>query len=111
MMIQRRIRHETTVDRFDGHLYVSSNGKLVVDEHSSDAEHLTASASRDSQPLYDCRTYLDEVVPKEWHGKRVDVEVMRIEVGGEVRAVHVKITPGSSPGGMTDVRHASLNAR
>lgn len=87
----KRTRQETTIDRFDGHAYVSGNGKLVVDKHASDEEHLMASPSRDEHPLYDCRSYVDDVVPKAWHGKRVNVEVKQDATDGVIRSVQLKI--------------------
>lgn len=59
-----------TVGRHVGYAYVSGNGQLVIDEHPSDAEHLLSPQTRDTQPLYDCRVYLKDLVPKEWLGVR-----------------------------------------
>lgn len=49
--------------------YVSSNGQLVIDQHASDEEHLKALATRQSQPMYDCRFYWSDVMPKTWLGR------------------------------------------
>jgi len=49
--------------------YVSGNGQLVIDRHASDEEHLRAPATRESQPMYDCRLYWSDVMPKTWLGR------------------------------------------
>lgn len=66
------MRDDTDTKRvvIDGYAYVSSNGQLVIDRHPTDEAHLLAEQTRDSQPLYDCRTYLADLIPKEWFGKR-----------------------------------------
>lgn len=83
-------RDREVVDEQSGYAYVSSNGKLVIDQHASDEEHLKAPATRASQPMYDCRIYLDEVVPKEWLGKHGKFTVRRVtSIFGEVLEVSV----------------------
>lgn len=73
-----------------GYAYVSSNGQLVIDRHATDDEHLTAPASRNTQPMYDCRTYLRDVIPKEWIGKRGKFTLRLTRApDGTVRAVSV----------------------
>jgi hypothetical protein len=56
----------TERQEIDGQVYVSSNGQLVIDRCCSDTEHLLAYSTRDTQPLHDCRTYLRDLIPKEW---------------------------------------------
>lgn len=70
----------TTVmqERNDMHCYVNGTGQLVFDQHPSDQDHLTAPATRDTQPLYDCRVYLRDLLPKEWQGKRGKLRVSRM---------------------------------
>src|SRR5882724_4264489 len=67
----------TDISEYVGHLYVSSNGQLVVDKHVSDAEHLLASSDQGSQPLYGCRMYIDDLIPEEWRNKPVKLTVFK----------------------------------
>lgn len=79
-----------------GYMYVSGNGQLVVDRHASDEEHLLATATRESQPLYDCRVYLRDVVPAEWQGKWGRLVAVRTTVkngDAEVECVQLTFTP------------------
>lgn len=81
----------------DGCAYVSGNGQLVIDRHSSDEAHLLATQTREAQPLYDCRRYLDGVFPKEW----VDVPGRYVvdyvtDDFGAVAGVMLAFTPSSS---------------
>lgn len=87
---------EPTTRKLRGHLYVSGNGQLVIDQHASDVEHLTAQQTNDRQPLYTCRTYLTDVLPKWWvgeHGTLVATPVR--DVDGRVRHVLLTFTPTS----------------
>ncbi len=85
-----------------GCAYVSGNGQLVIDQHASDAEHLTAPQTRSEQPLYDCRVYFSDLLPKEWLGKRGEFTIHQVyDAGGEVAAFQVVFTPaaaGTAPG-------------
>lgn len=66
------MKEDTNTKRMviDGYAYVSSNGQLVIDQHPTDELHLLAAQTRNSQPLYNCRTYLADLIPREWLGKR-----------------------------------------
>jgi len=78
----------------DGCAYVSGNGKLVIDRHASDQEHLLASQTRGSQPLYDCRTYVDEIFPRQWMGVRGRYEVSYVtDAARTVVSMQVTFTP------------------
>lgn len=59
----------TTSTEHEGSFYVSGNGQLVFDRCASDQDHLSAAPTRESQPLYDCRVYLRELVPQAWLDK------------------------------------------
>lgn len=88
-------RGREVVEERSGCAYVSSNGQLVIDQHASDEEHLRSSQTRESQPLYDCRLYLNDVIPKEWLGRRGKFTVRRVtSVGGEVLEVSVAFERG-----------------
>lgn len=75
------------VNEFVGYAYVSSNGQLVIDRHESDGEHLTARSTRLAQPLHDCRIYLNDLVPKEWLGRRGKFTVSAAKSAGGLGAV------------------------
>ncbi len=80
----------------DGYAYVSSNGQLVIDRHPTDEAHLLAEQTRDSQPLYDCRTYLTNLIPKVWLGKRGRFIVSSfVNHDGAVAALQLIFTPDS----------------
>ncbi len=80
----------------DGYAYVSSNGQLVIDRHPTDEAHLLAEQTRGSQPLYDCRTYLTDLIPKEWLGKRGQFIVSSfVNHDGAVAALQLIFTPDS----------------
>ncbi len=73
-----------------GYAYVCSNGQLVVDSHASDDEHLMASATRASQPMYDCRMYVRDVIPTEWIGRHGKFTVRRTTaLNGDVLEVAI----------------------
>lgn len=77
-----------------GHVYVSNNGKLVVDRHESDEKHLLAKQTNDTQPLYSCRAYVENVIPKEWIGKFGLFTVSKtIDKNGNTTAVNMMFTP------------------
>jgi len=65
-------------DHKNRHCYISGNGQLVFDRHPSDEAHLLAKATRTEQPLYDCRTYLRDLIPKDWLGKHGTLRVSRM---------------------------------
>lgn|SRR6185503_13673646 len=65
--IVKMLVRETPEDKVEC-AYVSGNGQLVVDRHASDEEHLRAPATRESQPLYDCRFYWRDMFPEAWLG-------------------------------------------
>jgi len=86
----REVIHERS-----GCVYVSSNGQLVIDTHASDEEHLRSDATREGQPLYDCRLYLQDVIPNEWRGRPGKFTVTRrMSVGGEVLEVSIAFERG-----------------
>lgn len=86
---------ETKREVIDGYAYENSGGQLVIDEHPSDEQHLRAKATHTEQPLYRCRTYLRDLVPKEWHGKKGKFLVDRtVTTTGEVVAVQIAFIPG-----------------
>ncbi len=66
------------------HCYISSNGNVVFDKHPSDQSHLTSPATRSEQPLYDCRVYLRDLVPKEWIDKRGTLRISRMTTSKKV---------------------------
>lgn len=85
---------ETKREQLNGHLYESGNGQLVIDSHASDAEHVTAPQTRASQPLYDCRQYVRDLIPKEWIGRHGTFMVDRITTTtGEPVSVSISFVP------------------
>jgi hypothetical protein len=79
-----------------GTMYQSANGQIVIDEHASDEEHLLAPAMHQEQPLYRCRTYLAEIFPKEWLGKKGKFIIDRVVLEtGDVASVMISFVPGS----------------
>jgi len=79
----------------DGYAYESGNGQIVFDTHSSDDEHLRAPATHTEQPLYRCRKYLRDLIPKEWLDKRGKILIDRtVTTTGEVVAVQIAFIPG-----------------
>lgn len=83
-------RGREVVDERVGYAYVSGNGQLVIDRHATDDEHLQAPATRESQPMYDCRMYLRDIVPEEWLDKRGRFTVRRTKsLDGEVVEVSI----------------------
>lgn len=97
----RPMNEPERVERRDieGYVYVSGNSQLVVDRHPSDHEHLVAKPTRESQPLYDCRVYLNDLIPNEWVGKRGKFVVNRIfDCLGHVVAVQLVFTPDAMLG-------------
>ena len=85
---------DTKREVINGYMYVSSNGQLVIDRHPTDKEHLLAAATRTEQPLHDCRTYVSDLVPKEWHSRRGQFLVYRItNDAGEILALQLALIP------------------
>lgn len=82
-------------EHLDGYCYESGNGQLVIDLHQDDEEHLTSPATRDTQPLYDCRRYVKELVPKEWLGRKGRFYVDRsvVPATGDVVSVTISFVP------------------
>jgi hypothetical protein len=69
---------ETERTHHHRHVYVSGSGELVFDDHETDLDHLRARATHDEPPLYRCRTYLRDLVPKAWIGKQGTLWLDRI---------------------------------
>ncbi len=83
-------------EEIEGHLYQSGNGQLLIDAHASDEEHLTAQATHFEQPMYRCRQYIRDLVPKEWLNKRGTFIIDRtVTSTGEVIAVQIGFVPKS----------------
>ena len=78
--------NEVMVDRV-GYAYVSGNGQLVIDAHASDEEHLRSPATRETQPLYDCRVYLKDVFPGGWLNRPGRFTVQQVRGPGEQQVV------------------------
>jgi hypothetical protein len=77
-----------------GTMYQSGNGQVVIDEHANDHEHLLAQATHHTQPLYRCRTYLAEIFPKEWLGKKGKFCIDRVVLEtGDVASVMLTFIP------------------
>lgn len=86
---------ETKREVVDGFLYESGGGQLVIDEHPNDVAHLKAKATHVEQPLYRCRHYVRDVIPKEWLDKRGKILIDRIITkDGEVMQVSIAFIPG-----------------
>jgi hypothetical protein len=86
---------ETKRETVDGYMYESGNGQLVIDTHVSDVQHLKSKASHADQPLYRCRTYVKDLVPKEWLATRGKILIDRTVLpNGEVVAVQLAFIPG-----------------
>lgn len=79
----------------EGHVYVSGNGKLVIDRCRDDHDHLTSRQTRHVQPLYDCRVYLEDLILEGWVGKHGEIVVDRTVVDGVV--VSVKLSFAELP--------------
>lgn len=79
-----------------GHVYVSNNGHLVIDAHETDEQHLLANQTNTEQPLYTCRTYINDVIPKEWIDKfGLFVVARTIDKDGDTTAITVRFTPAT----------------
>lgn len=79
----------------DGYMYESGSGQLVIDTHESDEKHLLSKASHVEQPLYRCRTYLRDLVPKEWLNQRGKILIDHtVTTAGDVVAVQIAFIPG-----------------
>jgi hypothetical protein len=85
---------ETKREEIAGYVYESGNGQLVIDPHESDEQHLLAQATHAEQPLYRCRQYVRDLIPKEWRGKKGKILVDRqVTADGEVVAVQLSFIP------------------
>lgn len=85
---------ETKREALDGYLYENSGGQLVIDVHPSDEQHLKAKATHTEQPLYRCRTYVRDLIPKEWRDRKGKVLIDRqVTPTGEVVAVQISFIP------------------
>ncbi len=79
---------------FEGYVYVSGSGQLVIDRHPNDKEHLLARSYRSEQPLHDCRLYLAALFPEEWRGRDGLLVVSRtMDDAGRVTLVQLSFTP------------------
>lgn len=79
----------------EGYAYVGGGGQLVIDAHPSDEQHLRSRATHTEQPLYRCRHYLRDLIPKEWLDKKGKFLVDRtVTTTGEVVAVQIAFIPG-----------------
>jgi hypothetical protein len=86
---------EPTRKTVTGHMYVSGNGQIVIDSHPTDDAHLTSNQTRLEQPLYDCRTYISDLVPDAWIDKHGMLTVERVtDDNGDVVSVWLSFTPG-----------------
>lgn len=87
---------ETKREEIEGYAYESGSGQLVIDAHPSDEAHLKAKATHHDQPLYRCRSYVRDLIPKEWRGKKGKFIVDRqVTETGEVIAVQIAFIPQS----------------
>jgi hypothetical protein len=85
---------ETKREELDGYVYESSNGQLVIDSHTSDEQHLKAKATHDTQPMYRCRQYVRDLIPKEWRDKKGKFFVDRqVTPQGDVVSVQISFIP------------------
>ncbi len=85
---------ETKREEIDGYCYESGSGQLVIDAHSSDEAHLKAKATHTEQPMYRCRQYVRDLVPKEWRDKKGKFLVDRqVTPQGEVVSVQISFIP------------------
>ena len=83
--------------RLVGYAYVSTNGQLVIDRHPTDNDHLIASQTRETQPLYDCRVYFSDLFPKEWIGKRGEFVVHQLyDERLEIVTIQFAFTPAKT---------------
>lgn len=85
---------ETKREEIDGYVYESGNGQLIIDAHESDEQHLLAQATHAEQPMYRCRQYVRDLLPKEWRGRKGKILVDRqVTQDGEVVAVQLSFIP------------------
>lgn len=91
-----RVHARETPDGVVECAYVSGNGQLVIDRHASDEEHLLAPATREEQPLYDCRVYWRDVFPDAWVGRPGRFVVHHVvDETGAVAEVSVAFEPAA----------------
>lgn len=87
---------ETKREEIEGYAYESGSGQLIIDAHPSDEAHLKAKATHTEQPLYRCRQYVRDLIPKEWRGKNGKFLIDRqVTADGEVVAVQIAFIPKS----------------
>ena len=86
---------ETKRETLEGFAYESKNGQVVIDACATDDDHLVAKATHAEQPMHRCRSYLCDLIPKEWIGKRGTFLIDRsvIPATGEVVSVQVSFVP------------------
>ncbi len=88
---------DTKREVIEGHAYESGNGQLIIDAHATDEEHLLAQATHDSQPMYRCRTYLRDLIPKEWRGKKGKFLIDReVTSHGDIISVQIAFIPSNT---------------
>ena len=86
----------TKQEVLEGFAYENSSGQLIIDEHASDLMHLRAKATHTEQPLYRCRTYVRDLLPKEWLNKKGKFLIDRtVTEHGEVVAVQIAFIPST----------------
>lgn len=74
-------------------MYVSSNGSLVIDTHSTDEDHLKAVSTRKMQPLHTCRAYLSDLLAAFVRGRQGRVVVTNeVDDSGRVTSVQLTIS-------------------
>lgn len=81
-------------EEVEGTMYQSGNGQLLIDSHDSDVQHLLAQATHFEQPMYRCRTYVRDLVPKDWLNRKGTFLIDRtVTSQGEVVAVQIAFIP------------------
>jgi hypothetical protein len=80
----------------EGFAYASSSGQIVIDAHPTDEAHLKSRATHNDQPLYRCRHYLRDLIPKEWLGTKGQFLIDRtVTTTGDVVSVQISFVPKS----------------
>ena len=87
---------ETKREVLEGFAYANGSGQIVIDACASDDQHLGAKATHTEQPLYRCRTYLKDLIPKEWLNQKGKFLIERTTtIQGEVVAVQIAFVPSA----------------